>query len=123
MIKQQVRWKKSFIRNMFVTGRFYWRRPLLPAVFYYLHIVFVLLGPFIAARHLIYLPLRGDPMSVLLYLAGISFIGLAFGLAFRYENPGDRRWLYRPVMSIMSTLVFSWFVFYSAATIRKMIWH
>jgi cellulose synthase/poly-beta-1,6-N-acetylglucosamine synthase-like glycosyltransferase len=122
MIKQQVRWKKSFIRNVFVTGRFYWRRPFLPALFYYTHVIFVFLGPFVAARHLIYLPLRGDPMSLVLYLAGIAFIGLAFGLAFRYENPGSRQWLYRPAMSLMSTLMFSWLIFYSAATIKKMVW-
>ena len=42
MIKQQIRWKKSFIRNIFFTGAFYWKRPLLPALFYYLHIFFVL---------------------------------------------------------------------------------
>jgi cellulose synthase/poly-beta-1,6-N-acetylglucosamine synthase-like glycosyltransferase len=122
MIKQQIRWKKSFIRNSFVTGRFYWRRPFLPALFYYAHVLFVLLGPFIAARHLIYLPLSGDPMSLVLYLTGISFIGLSFGLAFRYENPGSRRWICRPVMSLMSTIVFSWLIFYSAATIKKMTW-
>jgi cellulose synthase/poly-beta-1,6-N-acetylglucosamine synthase-like glycosyltransferase len=123
MIKQQIRWKKSFIRNMFVTGRFYWRRPFLPALFYYVHVAFVLLGPFIAARHLIYLPLHGDPVSPVLYLAGIVVIGMSFGLAFRHENPGSRRWLLRPAMSLLSTLVFSWLIFYSAATIRKMVWH
>jgi cellulose synthase/poly-beta-1,6-N-acetylglucosamine synthase-like glycosyltransferase len=122
MIKQQVRWKKSFIRNIFVTGRFYWRRPLPPALLYYVHVIFVVFGPFIAARHLIYLPLQGDPMSLVLYLAGIALIGLCFGLAFRYENPGSRRWIYRPLMSVMSTLLFSWLIFYSAATIRKMVW-
>jgi cellulose synthase/poly-beta-1,6-N-acetylglucosamine synthase-like glycosyltransferase len=123
MIKQQVRWKKSFIRNIFMTGRFYWRRPFLPALFYYVHVAFVLCGPFIAARHLIYMPLRGDPISPLLYLAGIATIGLSFGLAYRYENPGSRRWIYRPAMSLLSTIVFSWLIFYSAATIRKMVWH
>jgi cellulose synthase/poly-beta-1,6-N-acetylglucosamine synthase-like glycosyltransferase len=123
MLKQQVRWKKSFLRNIFVTGRFYWRRPFLPALFYYVHVAFVLLGPFIAARHLIYLPLSGDPVSPVLYLAGILVIGLTFGLAFRYENPGSNRWIYRPVMSLLSTIVFSWLIFYSAATIRKMTWH
>lgn len=123
MLKQQVRWKKSFLRNMFTTGRFYWRRPFLPALFYYVHVAFVLLGPFIAARHLIFLPLRGDPVSPVLYLAGILVIGLSFGLAFRHENPGSHRWIYRPAMSLLSTLVFSWLIFYSAATIRKMVWH
>ena len=122
MVKQQVRWKKSFIRNVPVTGRFYWRRPLLPALFYYVHVAFVAVGPFVAARHLIYQPLRGDPMSMLLYLAGIAVIGLSFGLAFRHENPGSRRWLYRPLMSLMSTIIFSWLIFYSAATITRMTW-
>jgi cellulose synthase/poly-beta-1,6-N-acetylglucosamine synthase-like glycosyltransferase len=123
MIKQQVRWKKSFIRNIFVTGRFYWRRPFLPALFYYIHVAFVILGPFVAARHLIYMPLRGDIVSPILYLAGILVIGLSFGLAFRHENPGSKRWLCRPAMSLLSTLVFSWLIFYSAATIRKMSWY
>lgn len=123
LIRQQVRWKKSFIRNAFVTGRFYWRRPFLPALFYYLHIAFVLFGPVVAARHLIYLPLRGDAASLVLYLAGITIIGLSFGLAFRHENPGSRRWLLRPLMSLMSTIMFSWLIFYSAASIRKMTWH
>jgi cellulose synthase/poly-beta-1,6-N-acetylglucosamine synthase-like glycosyltransferase len=122
LVKQQIRWKKSFIRNVFVTGRFYWRRPILPAMFYYIHVIFVVFGPFIAARHLIYLPLHGNPMSLVLYLAGISIIGLSFGLAFRHENPGSRLWLYRPLMSLMSTIMFSWLVFYSAATIKRMIW-
>jgi cellulose synthase/poly-beta-1,6-N-acetylglucosamine synthase-like glycosyltransferase len=122
MFRQQIRWKKSFIRNIFVTGRFYWRRPFLPALFYYIHVIFVLAGPFIAARHLIYLPLKGNPVSLVLYLAGISVIGLSFGLAFRYENPGSRLWLYRPMMSLMSTVMFSWLIFYSAITIRKMTW-
>lgn len=123
MLKQQIRWKKSFIRNTFVTGRFYWRRPLLPALFYYIHVAFVVCGPFVAARHLIYLPLHGDPISPILYLSGIAVIGFSFGLAFRHENPGSRRWLYRPIMSLLSTIVFSWLIFYSAATIRKMTWH
>jgi cellulose synthase/poly-beta-1,6-N-acetylglucosamine synthase-like glycosyltransferase len=123
MIKQQIRWKKSFIRNIFVTGRFYWRRPFLPALFYYVHVAFVLLGPFVAARHLISMPLRGDLVSPFLYLAGILVIGLSFGLAFRHENPGSRRWLCRPAMSMLSTLVFSWLIFYSAVTIRKMTWY
>ena len=122
VIKQQVRWKKSFIRNIFMTGRFYWRRPFLPALFYYIHVMFVLLGPLVAARHLIYLPLRGNPMSLVLYLTGIAVIGFAFGLAFRYENPDSRLWVYRPCMSLMSTIIFSWLIFYSALTIKKMIW-
>lgn len=123
MIKQQVRWKKSFIRNTFFTGSFYWRKPLLPALIYYAHILFVLVGPLVVLRHLIYFPLHRNFYSVVLYLMGIAFIGYMFGLAYKLENPDSRRWIYRPVMSLLSTLVLSWLFIYSLLTIRKMKWH
>jgi cellulose synthase/poly-beta-1,6-N-acetylglucosamine synthase-like glycosyltransferase len=122
VIKQQVRWKKSFLRNIFYTGSFYWHKPFLPALMYYLRIVFVLVGPFVAFRHMIYLPLHGNFGSMLLYLGGISFIGFMFGLAYKLEEPQSHRWIYRPLMSLFSTLILSWLIFYSAATIRKSIW-
>lgn len=123
VIKQQVRWKKSFIRNTFFTGAFYWYKPITAAVVYYLHVVFVVIGPFIVLRHLIYFPLQGHTYSSILYLLGILFVGYLFGLAYKLENPNSRRWIYRPFMSLCSTLVLSWLIFYSAVTIRKMRWY
>ncbi len=123
LFKQHIRWKKSFIRNTFFTGTFYWRKAFIPAMVYYLHIVFVILGPFIAFRHLVYLPIRGDIFSAILYIAGIVFVGFLFGLAYRLENKDCGIWMYRPVMSLLSTLILSWLIFYSAATIKKMAWH
>ena len=122
LIKQQIRWKKSFIRNMFFTGRFYWKKPLIPALVYYLRLLFVIVGPVVAIRHLIYLPIMGDIFSLFLYLGGILLVGMMFGLAYRLENRKCHKWLCRPLMSLMSTLVFSWLIFYSAATIKKMVW-
>jgi len=122
IIKQQVRWKKSFIRNIFFTGFFYWKKPFPVALNYYLHILFVLMGPFISFRHLVYLPLRGNYLSSILYLAGILFVGYMFGLAYHIEDGKSHRWVYRPLMSLFSTLIISWLLFYSALTIKKMTW-
>ncbi len=123
LLNQHIRWKKSFIRNTFFTGAFYWRKPIIPSVVYYLHIVFVLIGPFIAFRHIIYLPVSGNLWAPVLYILGIIFIGFMFGLAYRLENKQDHIWVYRPIMSLLSTLVLSWIIFYSILTIRKMVWH
>lgn len=123
LAKQQIRWKKSFIRNVFFNGYFYWRKPFLPALFFYLHILFVLAGPIIVIRHLLYLPIQGNLLSPFLYLGGIALVGFTFGLAFSRENRDSYRWVYRPIMSLLSTLVLSWLVYYSALTIRKMVWH
>ena len=122
MLKQQIRWKKSFIRNLFFTGLFYWRKPFPVALYYYLHILFVFMGPFVSFRHLIYLPLRGNVFSGIVYLSGIVFVGFMFGLACKLEDKENYRWIYRPVMSLLSTLVISWLLFYSAVTIKKMVW-
>ncbi len=121
-VKQQIRWKKSFIRNIFFTGKFYWRKPILASLFYYLHILFVVLGPFIAFRRLIFMPLNGGALSAVLYLFGIMCIGFTFSLAYIIEDQKDNHWVYRPIMSLLSTLVYSWLLFYSALTIRNMRW-
>lgn len=123
LFKQQIRWKKSFIRNTFFTGSFYWRKPLLPSLVYYLHVVFVWAGPFIAFRHIVYLPMRGDLWAAVLYILGIVFVGFMFGLAYKLENKDCHIWIYRPIMSLLSTLILSWLIFYSALTIKKMTWH
>lgn len=122
VLRQQARWKKSFVRNIFLTGRFYWRRPLPAALVYYLHILFVLAGPLVAFRHMVLLPLDGNLTSMFLYVFGITVIGSAFGLAHKAEEPDTSGWMYRPLMSLLSTLVLSWLIFYSIATIKKMTW-
>ncbi len=123
LLRQHVRWKKSFIRNLFFTGSFYWRKPTIPAAKYYLGALFTVIGPFIALRQLIYLPMSGDPIAPFLYLGGILFIGSLYGLAYKIESPRSQAWIYRPFMSVLSTLCLSWLIFYSAITIKKNIWH
>ncbi|HSU72579.1 MAG TPA: glycosyltransferase [Candidatus Binatia bacterium] len=123
LVKQHIRWKKSFIRNIFFTGTFYWRKHPIPAARFYLGVAFVFLGPFVALRHLIYLPLTGNLLAGVYYLGGILVIGSLYGMMFKIENPDSHLWIYRPLMSLLSTLLLSWLVFYSMFTIRKMVWH
>src|SRR3989475_7118064 len=86
-LRQQTRWKKSFIRNLFFTGTFYWRRPALAAWAFYLGIVFVLVGPIIAFRAIYFLTFNGDMLSAPLYLSGVVFVGLLYGLDYKIRNP------------------------------------
>lgn len=122
LLHQQIRWKKSFIRNIFLTGTFYWRKPLIAVLRYYLTIFFVLSAPFIVVRQLIYLPSQGNYLAPLLYVSGVLFVGSIYAIAYKLDNPRCHRWVYRPFMSIMSTVIFSWIIYYSLATIRRNIW-
>lgn len=121
-LRQQVRWKKSFVRNLSFTGAFYWRRGLLPTVLFYGHVAWVLLAPVMVARHLVWLPLHGMWLATLLYVIGIFAKGSAWALAYRAQNPRCPRWRYRPLMTLTSSLLLSWLLPYSALTIRRGIW-
>jgi cellulose synthase/poly-beta-1,6-N-acetylglucosamine synthase-like glycosyltransferase len=120
--RQQARWKKSFIRNLFFTGTFYWRRGLVPSALFYGHVLWVLLAPIMAFRHLVWLPLHSAWMVSVLYFLGIFFKGGVWAVGYRIQNPGCPRWRYRPLMSIASSLMLSWLLPYSAFTLRRSVW-
>jgi len=123
LLRQHIRWKKSFIRNMFFTGTFYWRKNTIAAARFYLGALFIIVGPLVAIRHLIYLPLQGNILAAVYYIGGIVFLGFIYGIIFKLEDPKSELWIYRPVMSLISTLILSWLIFYSLVTIKKMVWH
>jgi hyaluronan synthase len=122
LLKQQIRWRKSFIRSLFATGGIFWRRPLGIAVVYYLQLSLKLLRPFIIIKAMIFLPLTGDVVTASMYLIGALYTGMLYGIDVRLRHPGYRFWIYRPIMTFLSTFVLSWLVIYAAITIRKEAW-
>jgi hyaluronan synthase len=122
-IRQQIRWRKSFIRSIFATGGVYWRRPFFAALLYYLQVCLKIVRPYVAFQALILLPLLyHDYYNGLFYVVSVTFSGMIYGIDFRLRNPGSSLWLYRPLMTTLSTLVFSWLLVYAAMTIKKAGW-
>lgn len=122
LLRQQVRWKKSFIRNLFFIGSFQWRRGPAAALLFYGRALFILAAPLMALRHLVWLPANGHYTLSLLYLGGITFKGFIWAFAYRAENPGCPRWLYRPLMSFLTVVGFSMLLPYALITIRRGVW-
>ena len=122
LFRQQTRWKKSFLRNLCFTGTFYWRRGPAPSLLFYPHALFVLATPIMAFRHLIWLPAHGAFTLSLLYLAGVTLKGSMWAIAYRIQNPGCSRWVYRPLMSLLAALCFSMLLLWSMLTVRKQAW-
>lgn len=121
-LRQQVRWKKSFIRNLAFNSPWMWRRRPGAAALYYGHALWVTLAPFMAFLHLVWMPANGRWLLTGLYLGGVAVKGLAWGIAYRVQNPGDRRWIYRPVMTVLSAVFLSWLIAWAAVTVRRAIW-
>lgn len=120
--RQQTRWKKSFVRSLFFTGRYYWRRGPLPAAMYYGHVLWVLVAPAMAFRHIIWLPLHGLWFLSLLYFTGVTVKGLVWGAVFKLQHPHESTWFYRPIMSLMSAVVLAWLLPYAILTLRRATW-
>ena len=121
-LRQQIRWKKSFIRNLCFTGTFMWRRGFAATGLYYGHALWVLAAPFMAVGHLIVAPALGLWALAGLYLAGSLLKGCLWAGVYALENPGSDKWKYRPLMSVVSSVVLSWLLPYSAATLRRSVW-
>jgi len=123
LIRQQIRWRKSFIRSIFATGGVYWRRPFFAALLYYLQVGLKIIRPYVVFQALILLPLlSNDYYSGIFYVVSVIFTGMIYGIDFRLRNPGSPLWLYRPMITVLSTFVFSWLLIYAAMTIKKSAW-
>lgn len=122
LVKQQIRWKKSFLRSLSSTGRIYWKRPFYAAMLYYVQTGMKFIRPFILLHAVVMLPLAGDIVSPILWLSGIMFTGMIYGVDFRLRNPGDKLWLYRPLFTFLTTFVYTWLLVWAGITIRKQSW-
>jgi hyaluronan synthase len=122
LLKQQIRWKKSFIRSLSSTGGMYWRRPFWIAILYYIQTVMKFVRPYILFHALIVLPLEGDISSTALWFLGVMFTGMIYAVDFRLRNPGDPLWLYRPIFTFLTTFVYTFLLPYAIVTIKNKSW-
>jgi len=122
LLKQQVRWRKSFIRSIFSTGGYFWKRPFYLALLYYIQTSMRFFRPYVVAKTVFLMPFMGDYITPIVWLSGILFTGMILAVDFRLRNPGDKNWLYRPIFSLLSTFVYTWLIFYAAITIKNKSW-
>jgi hyaluronan synthase len=122
LIKQQVRWKKSFIRSLSTTGGHYWKRPAYIAVIFYIMTVMKFIRPYVVFHAVFMLPFVGELSSTILWLAGILFTAMIYGVDFKIRNPDTRLWLYRPAFSLMTTFVYTWLLPVAMVNIRSRAW-
>jgi len=122
LARQQIRWKKSFIRSLFSTGGIFWKRPFFVALLYYIQTAMKLIRPYVLFYTIVILPFKGDFTSVLFWIAGLMFTGMIWAVEYRLRNPDDRLWLFRPPFTFITTFVYTWLLIYSAITIRNKSW-
>ena len=119
IISQKIRWNKSFIRNLFFTGTFYWKKPLPVALYYYLQIIFVFAYPLLITALIGFLIFNG--YSELLVFS-LALYGLISILMNSFVVSSNTNYLEPIFGSLMYHLIFQWLIFYSMITINNRDW-
>lgn len=120
--KQQLRWKKSWIREGVLAGLFMWKRKnLLASLGFYIHFSFPFLGPILALNVLAYSIAVGDPMIFLVFIIGFILIGFMFSLFVKLYRGAENVFI-MPLFSIIFVTVLIWQMPYAMLTIRKGHW-
>jgi hyaluronan synthase len=118
--RQQLRWKKSWIRESFLASRFIWRRHPFAAFFFYLGVTFPIISPLIVFNALV-LPFVGYGSPSLIYIYGSVLMATLYGLCYlaRYRNG---LWVYGILFSAFYMLILVWQTYYAMCTVRKNHW-
>ena len=105
-LRQQLRWKRSWCREMLIASSFMWRREPLMALSFYLGFILPLLGPAIVLRALIYVPLV-QQTSPLMYIFGITLMSALMSSTYLLYKR-SRIWFYGTVFCFYYMFVLVW---------------
>jgi hyaluronan synthase len=120
--RQQLRWKKSWIREGVLAGLFMWkRRHPLASFAFYINFSFPFAGPVLAGVVLGYSIVLGNPLIFFAFVLGFILIGLMFALFVRVYFTAEN-WMYMPLFSLFFVTVLIWQMPYALLTLRKSHW-
>ncbi|HKZ24736.1 MAG TPA: glycosyltransferase [Acidimicrobiia bacterium] len=119
-LRQQLRWKKSWIRETLAAARFMWKRHPMTVFSFYSSIVLTLMAPHVILRAVLLRPLAFLQLPFV-YAAGVVSMALVYGLFYRI-NRDDRLWKYGMVFALLYTTVLVWQLPYALFTLTNTRW-
>ncbi|MDD6810750.1 MAG: glycosyltransferase [Lachnospiraceae bacterium] len=119
-LKQQMRWKRSWLRESIMAGKFMWRKEPFMAVFFYIGLIVPVAAPVVVLYNLVYVPItqRIFPTTFLVGLFLMSFIMSVVQLLLRKSST----WIYGMLFCIYYELVLLWQMPVAWVTFWKSTW-
>jgi hyaluronan synthase len=119
-LRQQMRWKKSWIRESLRASTFMWRKHPIAAISFYIGLVLPFVAPIVVLRAIIYYPSFTHRLPIF-YVTGLILMGLIYGLYYRlYTRRTD--WLIGTMATSLFALVLIAQFPYALARIRDGRW-
>ena len=121
-LKQQLRWKKSWLRECLIAATFMWKKHPFAALSFYAQLCFPIIAPILVLRAFVWLPfVVGDFYSMAIYSFGVLMIGMIFSSYYLFWK-ADGMWIYGAHFTIYYMFVLIWQMPYAIATSRDNRW-
>ena len=119
-LKQQMRWKRSWLRESMIAGTFMWKKEPFAALFFYIGLIVPIAAPIVVLYNLVYIPIihRVFPTTFLVGLLMMSLLMSFAQLILRKSST----WLYALFFCIYYEAVLLWQMPIAMLTFWKSTW-
>jgi len=119
-LKQQVRWKKSWIREGITPAKFIWRRNPIASSSFYANLLIPIFSPVIAINALFVQPIffMNPPI---IFLTGMVVLSILLGF-FNFIQTSSRYWFYVVIFSLFYMVVHLWQMPYALLHLKNTSW-
>lgn len=119
-MRQQLRWKKSWVRESMKAATFIWKRHPAMSIAFYMGVILPLLAPLVVLRALIWYPFTTHHFPYY-YLAGLTLMAFIYGIYY-YIHTRDRKWVFGVLFATFYTLILIWQLPYAILNLRDSRW-
>ena len=119
-LRQQLRWKKSWVRESLIAATFMWRRHPVMSASFYAGLILPLVSPAVIFRSLVLIPVTMHRLPAA-YLFGVAVMALIYGLYY-FVNTKERDWFFGLLFAALSTIILVWQLPLAMLTLRDGSW-
>ncbi len=119
-LRQQQRWKKSWIRETFIAASFIWKKNPLAALFFYSYVFLAFAGPIVFIHAMFWNPFVYHIVP-LIYLTGLFLMLMLHGVYYRMKV-GKRPWVVAVASFWFFSVILMWQLPWALFTIADTRW-
>lgn len=119
-MRQQIRWKKSWMREGITPAKFIWRKNPIAASSFYTNLLIPFVSPFVVLNAFIIEPIFYNNAPTV-FLFGLLALALLMGF-FNYIQTNSRYWIYVVIFSLFYAILHLWQMPYAFLKLKNTSW-
>ena len=119
-LKQQMRWKRSWLRESIIAGKFMWKKEPFMTLFFYIGVIVPIAAPIVFTYNLIYVPIVHNIFPTT-FLVGLLMMSLMMSFAQMFYRKSTT-WIFGMLFCIFYEAVLLWQMPIAWVTFWKSTW-